>query len=92
MFSRNNDQYMPGGGNTAENEILWGIPFDSDRLQSYGGTMFLINGFQLRGTVTGFDCFTVVLDCDGRQNVIYKHAISTIAPQHPISLMEDGAT
>ena len=53
-------------------------------------TMF--NGFQLRGTVTGFDCFTVVLDCDGRQNVIYKHAISTIAPQHPISLMEDGAT
>ena len=50
-------------------------------------TMFLINGFQLRGTVTGFDCFTVVLDCDGRQN-----AISTIAPQHPISLMEDGAT
>lgn len=55
-------------------------------------TIFLINGFQLRGTVTGFDCFTVVLDCDGRQNVIYKHAISTIAPQHPISLMEDGAT
>lgn len=55
-------------------------------------TMFLINGFQLRGTVTGFDCFTVVLDCDGRQNVIYKHAISTIAPQHPISLVEDGAT
>ena len=55
-------------------------------------TMFLINGFQLRGTVTGFDCFTVVLDRDGRQNVIYKHAISTIAPQHPISLMEDGAT
>ena len=55
-------------------------------------TMFLINGFQLRGTVTGFDSFTVVLDCDGRQNVIYKHAISTIAPQHPITLMEDGAT
>ena len=55
-------------------------------------TMFLINGFQLRGTVTGFDSFTVVLDCDGRQNVIYKPAKSTIAPQHPISLMEDGAT
>ena len=47
-------------------------------------TMFLINGFQLRGDRHGFDCFTVVLDCDGRQNVIYKHAISTIAPQHPI--------
>ena len=56
------------------------------------GAVFLLNGFQLRGTVTGFDSFTVVLDCDGRQNVIYKHAISTIAPQHPITLMEDGAT
>lgn len=44
VFARNNDQYMPGGSNTAENEILWGIPFDSDRLQSYGGTMLLING------------------------------------------------
>lgn len=44
VFARNNDQYMPGGGNTAENEILWGIPFDSERLQSYGGTMLLING------------------------------------------------
>ena len=62
------------------------------RKENVPGTMCLINGFQLRGTVTGFDCFTVVLDCDGRQNVIYKHAISPIAPQHPISLMEDGAT
>lgn len=44
LFCRNNEEYMPGGGNKAENEILWGIPFDSERLQSYGGTMFLING------------------------------------------------
>ena len=44
LFCRNNEEYMPGGGNKAENEILWGLPFDSERLQSYGGTMFLING------------------------------------------------
>lgn len=44
LFCRNNEEYMPGGGNVAENEILWGIPFDSERLQSYGGTMLLING------------------------------------------------
>ncbi len=44
LFCRNNDEYMPGGGNVAENEILWGIPFDADRIQSYGGTMLLING------------------------------------------------
>ena len=43
LFCRDNHDYMPGGANKAENEILWGVPFDSERLQSYGGTMFLIN-------------------------------------------------
>ncbi len=51
-------------------------------------TVFLVNGFQLRGVVTGFDCFVVVLDSDGKQQVVYKHAISTIAPLHPVSLTE----
>ncbi|MDY3280786.1 RNA chaperone Hfq [Dysosmobacter sp.] len=49
-------------------------------------TMFLMNGFQLRGTITGFDAFVVVLDSDGRQQVIYKHAISTIAPTRNVDL------
>jgi len=49
-------------------------------------TMFLMNGFQMRGVITGFDSFTVVLTADGKQNLIYKHAISTITPEHPISL------
>ena len=39
-------------------------------------TVFLMNGFQMRGTVTGYDPFVVVLESDGRQQVIYKHAIS----------------
>ena len=43
-------------------------------------TLFLMNGFQLRGTVTGFDSFVVVLVTDGKQQMIYKHAISTLAP------------
>ena len=55
-------------------------------------TVFLVNGFQLRGTVTGFDNFTVVLDTEGRQQVIYKHAISTIAPLHTVALQEDAGT
>ena len=50
------------------------------RKQKIPVTMFLVNGFQLRGTITGFDCFVVILDSEGRQQVIYKHAISTIAP------------
>ena len=49
-------------------------------------TVFLMNGFQLRGTITGFDSFTLVLDSDGKQQLIYKHAISTIVPPRPISL------
>ena len=49
-------------------------------------TVFLINGFQLRGSVTGFDSFTVVLDTEGKQQLIYKHAISTIVPARPIDL------
>ncbi len=47
-------------------------------------TMFLMNGFQLRGTITGFDSFVVVLVTDGKQQMIYKHAISTLAPIRPL--------
>ena len=53
-------------------------------------TLFLMNGFQLRGVITGFDCFVVVLDSEGRQQVIYKHAISTIAPARNVTLWEDA--
>ena len=48
-------------------------------------TLFLMNGFQLRGTVTGYDSFVVVLVSEGRQQMIYKHAISTLAPIHPLT-------
>ena len=53
-------------------------------------TMFLMNGFQMRGRITGFDPFVVVLDSDGKQQVIYKHAISTIVPERPVPLTELG--
>ena len=53
-------------------------------------TLFLMNGFQMRGTVTGYDPFVVVLESDGRQQVIYKHAISTIIPVHPVPLNDPG--
>ena len=52
-------------------------------------TLFLMNGFQMRGTITGYDPFVVVLVSDGRQQVIYKHAISTIAPIRPVELREN---
>jgi host factor-I protein len=49
-------------------------------------TVYLVNGVQLRGTVRGFDNFTVVLESDGRQMMVYKHAVSTISPLRPVDL------
>ena len=54
-------------------------------------TVFLVNGFQMRGAIQGYDAFTVVLLSDGRQNLIYKHAISTIVPQRPLDLETEEA-
>ena len=47
-------------------------------------TLFLMNGFQLRGVVTGYDSFVVMLVTDGKQQMIYKHAISTLVPIRPL--------
>ena len=53
-------------------------------------TLFLMNGFQLRGVVRSFVSFVVLIDADGRQQMIYKHAISTVAPARPVSLELQG--
>ncbi len=63
---------------------LQDIFLNSTRKNKITVTVYLTNGFQLKGTVKGFDSFTVVLDCDGRQMMIYKHAISTITPFKPV--------
>ena len=47
-------------------------------------TVFLTNGFQMRGEIRGFDNFVVMVESDGRQQMIYKHAISTLAPIRPL--------
>lgn len=49
-------------------------------------TLFLMNGFQLRGVVTGFDNFVVILVTDDKQQMIYKHAISTLVPARPLKI------
>lgn len=56
-----------------------------DRVMS---TFFLMNGYQMRGIVAGYDNFVVVLLSDGKQAMIYKHAISTIIPYHPLKAMQ----
>lgn len=54
-------------------------------------TIYLVNGFQLKGLIKGFDNFTVVLEFDGRQQMVYKHAISTVMPIRPINLAAASA-
>ena len=49
-------------------------------------TIFLVNGFQIRCAVVGYDAFAVLVLADGKQEMIYKHAISTIMPAEPVKL------
>lgn len=56
------------------------------RKENTSVTIFLVNGFQLKGNVKGFDNFTVILDSEGKQQMVYKHAISTIIPARNVSL------
>ncbi len=48
-------------------------------------TFIMINGYQFKGIVSGFDNYTVILDFEGKQSLVYKHAISTIIPSKPIT-------
>ena len=52
-------------------------------------TIFLVNGFQMRGIITGFDQFVILLQSDGRQQMIYKHAVSTMTPAVPVHLTQN---
>jgi host factor-I protein len=56
------------------------------RKESVPVTVYLTNGFQIRGVIRAFDNFTIVIDSEGRQQMVYKHAISTFTPQRPVSL------
>ncbi|MFO1446005.1 RNA chaperone Hfq [Bacillus sp. Bva_UNVM-123] len=53
-------------------------------------TVFLLNGFQIRGQIKGFDNFTVLFESEGKQQLVYKHAISTFAPQRNVQLDLDA--
>lgn len=55
-------------------------------------TVFLMNGFQIRGVIKAFDNFTIIIDSEGRQQMVYKHAISTFTPQRNVSLMQQDHT
>lgn len=60
------------------------------RKDSIPVTVYLTNGFQIRGVIRAFDNFTIIIDSEGRQQMVYKHAISTFTPQRPVSLVQDN--
>jgi len=53
-------------------------------------TVFLLNGFQIRGQIKGFDNFTVLFESEGKQQLVFKHAISTFAPQRNVQINYEG--
>jgi host factor-I protein len=59
------------------------------RKESIPVTVYLLNGFQLRGFIKAFDNFTIVIDSEGKQQLVYKHAISTFTPARSVSLMQE---
>lgn len=57
------------------------------RKENISITIYLINGYQLKGLVKGFDNYTIVLDSEGKQHLIYKHAVSTITPSKGVNFL-----
>jgi host factor-I protein len=53
-------------------------------------TMFLVNGVMLQGDISAFDLFCMLLQRDGLVQLVYKHAISTVQPAHPLDLSGEG--
>ncbi len=59
------------------------------RKESIPVTVYLTNGFQIRGMIRAFDNFTIIIDTEGRNQMVYKHAISTFTPQRNVSLVQE---
>ena len=59
------------------------------RKENVAVTVHLVNGFQIKGNVRGFDNFTVIIDSMGKQQMVYKHAISTITMGRPVENITD---
>ncbi|WMM26518.1 RNA chaperone Hfq [Tissierella sp. MB52-C2] len=69
-----------------QNINLQDIFLNKARRENIGITIFLVNGYQIKGQVKGFDNYTIILESEDRQQLIYKHAISTIIPMRQIDL------
>lgn len=87
MYIRDNG----GAKMNKQQNNLQDIFLNSARKNKIPVIIYLTNGFQLKGLVKGFDSFTVVLDSEGKQMMVYKHAITTVTPGKPILFTENEA-
>lgn len=65
---------------------------NSLRKENVPVTVYLTNGFQIRGVIKAFDNFTIIIDSEGRQQMVYKHAISTFTPLRSVSFLPEAST
>ena len=74
-----------------KNMNLQDVFLNQARKEKVNLTGYLTNGFQFKGIVKGFDNYIIILDSDGKQNIVYKHAVSTIIPVRPVSVLNNAA-
>ena len=72
-----------------KNPVLQEIFLNAVRRQQENVTMFLVNGVMLQGQIAAFDLFCMLLQREGMAQLVYKHAVSTIQPAHPLNLAEE---
>jgi len=68
---------------------LQDIFLNSTRKNKTEITVFLVNGVPIKGRVLSFDNFTILMEVNKMQNLIYKHAISTMVPSKLVPFRED---
>jgi len=73
-----------------KNAVLQEIFLSAVRRQQENVTMFLVNGVMLQGQIAAFDLFCMLLQREGQVQLVYKHAVSTIQPAHPLNLAEES--
>jgi len=74
-----------------KNINLQDVVLNQARKEKIQVIIYLTNGFQFRGVIKGFDNFTVLLESEGRQNLVFKHALSTITPTKMVTIFDKDA-
>lgn len=76
--------------NQRKPRLLQEIFLNAVRKSGHPVTMFLVNGVMLQGEIAAYDLFCMLLERDGMAQLVYKHAISTVQPAHPLDLSAEG--